>query len=153
MASALNIEVVSLGAEQLIRRGPDALLMNCGDGLAARWIAAGLPRSGPTAILLTDGSVANIGGLYSFFAAMRDGRRVGRLTVLHHLADERPGHLVGAFLQAEGADYEIELDADLPGRSTRIGPFVVELRPAPIGVGFRVRVDGRTLELRSGHDA
>lgn len=153
MAEALKTEVLSLRQEQLIRRGDAMLLLGCGDGLTGRWREARLPATGPAGILFTDGGPASIGGLYSFLAAMRDARRRARITLLHSLTDERVGALVGAFLQAEGADYEIELDADLPGRSTRIGPFQVELRPALRGVGFRITADGASIELRSGHDA
>lgn len=153
MAPAIKIDPLSPGREQIIRYGEAVLLLNCGDGLAARWQAAGLPAAGPTAVLFTDGGVDCIGGLYSFLAAMRDARRHQPLTLLHNLTDERVGYLVGAFLQGEGADYDISLDADLPGRSNTIGPFLVEMRAAPMGVGFRVKAGGETIELRSGYDA
>lgn len=149
----MKIEGLPSGREQIIRYGEATLLLNCGDGLSARWLAAGLPAAGPLAVLFTDGGADCIGGLYSFLAAMREGRRHQPLTLLHNLTDERVGYLVGAFLQGEGADYDISLDADLPGRSNRIGPFLVEMRTAPMGVGFRVKAGGETIELRSGYDA
>lgn len=151
MASPLS--TIDLDGATVIRLGSALLLVDCPDGLTARWQAAGLPPSGPLAILFTEGGAQRIGGLYRFLAALREGRRHERLTLLHSLTDERVGHLVGAFLQGEGADYEIELDADLPGGQARFGPFRVELRPAPGGIGFRIHTSGPPLEIRSGHDA
>lgn len=150
---AAPLSTLDLGGATVIRHPDGLLLVDCPDGLSARWSAAGLPPTGPLAVLFTEGSATHISGLYRFLAAMRDARRRERLTLLHSLTDERVAHLVGAFLQGEGADYEIELDADLPGSQSRFGPFRVELRPAPSGLGYRIHAGGPAIELRSGHDA
>ncbi|MCB9760901.1 MAG: hypothetical protein H6739_13770 [Alphaproteobacteria bacterium] len=149
----MSPSVTSLGVEQVILCQGAALLVDCGDGVYARWLEEGLPAEGPEAVLFTDGTPERIGGLYAFLSGLRRAGRSRPLRLIHLLTEDRIGGLLAAFVTAEGADFPVEVDAELPGAWLSIGPFAVQLRPAPLGVGYRISVLGETLELRAGHEA
>lgn len=147
------MKVVSLGLEQAVEAGEHWVLVDCGDGAAGRWRAAGLPGVGPDLVLITDGAPERVSGLFGLLTAAQAHQRRAPLTLVHPLMDERAPVLVEAFVRAFGAEFPIQVEPESPGARVRLGALEVQLRPAARGVGYRLEHDGERLEFRAGHEA
>jgi len=138
--------VLDLGGATALSLGHAALLVDCPEGSWSAWGQAGLRRTGPDAIALTRGTPEHIAGLYGLLAGMAAAGRTDPVRLLHAMDEERPGNLVGAYLQSEPAAYPVSLEGDWPGVVLMVGGLRLESRSAEGGLRWVIEGGGRKVE-------
>lgn len=105
--------------------GDTSLLVDCPEGSALAWLAAGLSPTGPTALCFTSGDwprIAGIYGLLGHFALERDQP----LRLLVDMREQQVEQLAGAFMRSNPALLSVE--ADWPGSLLNVGPLRLRSR-------------------------
>ncbi|HJN77871.1 MAG TPA: hypothetical protein QGF58_28400 [Myxococcota bacterium] len=138
--------VVELGEATAISLGPAAVLVDCPEGTWAAWNASSLRATGPDAVALTSGRAEVIAGLYGLLAGMAAAGRTEPVRLLHHMADGRPGNLVGAYLQSEPVSFPVSLEGDWPGAVLMVGGLRLESRGQDDGRRWAIEGGGRRVE-------
>ena len=138
--------VVDLGGATALSLGHAAVLVDCPEGTWAAWNAHSLRATGPDAIALTHGTAERIAGLYGLLAGMAAAGRQDPVRLLHNMSDERPGNLVGAYLQSEPAAFPVSLEGDWPGAVLMVGGLRLESRAHDEGLRWIVEGGGRRVE-------
>jgi hypothetical protein len=121
--------------------GETSLLVDCPEGSAKAWLAAGLNPKGPTALCFTSGDWPRIAGLYGLlghFALERDRP----LQLLVDMREQQVEQLAGAFMRSNPALLSVE--ADWPGSPLKVG--TLRLRSRAEGEGLVWNVNGHQVQ-------
>lgn len=105
--------------------GTQSVLVDCPEGSAAAWLAAGLSPSGPTAVCFTSGAWQRIAGLYGLLGHFAL-ERAQPLRLLVDMRGQDIEQLAGAFMRSNPALLSVE--ADWPGSVLEVGPLRLRSR-------------------------
>ncbi len=120
-------------------------MIDCGDGVAAAWLRAGLPA--PLGVALSGGPEQEA-GLFAFLLALgrTDGQMRDGLTLLHDFQRDTPVALVGAWMSSGAPTFPVAVEANFPPVKEALGPFVAAWsRRVGDTLIWRIRVAGREL--------
>lgn len=105
--------------------GRASVLVDCPEGSAAAWLAAGLDPHGPTALCFTTGDWSRIAGLYGLLGHFAL-HRASPLRLLVDMRRQEVEQLAGAFMRSNSALLSVE--ADWPGSVLEVGAMRLRSR-------------------------